>query len=479
MGDDDPAPVTTDENGAFVITGVAGGPHTLLVEGGGTRTEGWYAGSQPGGFTPEQALAETLDIAADRNGLDITLPDGFAIRGTVRSARGPLANINVQAIPATGTETDLHAKSVLSAANGTFAFEGLAPGAYVLLFTSTTRAAPGSTALLQDGFYSAGAKGHQSSLRSKATAIPVGPDRAGITVTLPAGHTVRGTFTRNDGRALAGFVMPVGAPHSGQMPTTSAKTGAYALRGLPNGAYRLWFQPDDRRLGPGGWFSNRTASHFTQSRTKATLVTVLHDRANISVRMPRLYTIAGTIRDAAGKPLPDATVSAGGSEATTDALGRYTIRGLVAGRYAVTIWPPRTGDEVRAWYSATASGHAAATAGAATRVTVGPSRTGINVRLPLGSSIAGCVTLPPGAEATVYAERPGVRAVPALELTDSWYAAPADPATGCYAITALPAGSWVIRVDTGAPAADGYYATATPTHYTADPAEATLVTVGP
>src|SRR5262249_12790249 len=76
---------------------------------------------------------------------------------------------------------------------------------------------------------------------------------------------------------------------------------------------------------------------FTAARTARTIPDVpTHDQMAAmladAARLTFAGAITGTVRDRSGRPVADATVTAGAASATTDARGRFRLRRLLLGR---------------------------------------------------------------------------------------------------------------------------------------------------
>ncbi|HEX7134177.1 MAG TPA: carboxypeptidase regulatory-like domain-containing protein [Iamia sp.] len=132
---------TTDVNGQYSFTRLAPGTYKLWFRDmTGTRI------SEYGGDASTLAEADALGVANDGHIVDaelapkVTTPpppaNSGVVSGTVTEIDGftPIAGINVRLYPVGGTTS----KSKTTDANGGYAFTGLAPGQYQLVFRDTT-----------------------------------------------------------------------------------------------------------------------------------------------------------------------------------------------------------------------------------------------------------------------------------------------------------------------------------------------------
>ncbi len=98
-------------------------------------------------------------------------------------------------------------------------------------------------------------------------------------------------------------------------------------------------------------------------------------------------SISGVVRDAAtGKPIPEAFISDQRAFVKTDSEGRYTLKGLAAGRHELRVMPP-------------------AQASRALTLSAGQELTGVDFRLSLGGQISGRIldkNKEPVLDATVF-----------------------------------------------------------------------------
>src|SRR5262245_30255053 len=121
----------------------------------------------------------------------------------------------------------------------------------------------------------------------------------------------------------------------------------------------------------------------------------------ITIKLPAGFSIAGTVKTTGGAAVANATVIATGTTgsgvASTSATGAWSVAGLAAGTYKLSIYAPYGTNLVDGWYTTANANHLTTAAASATGIVVGPSRTGIAIKLPAGFTIAGKITNTSGA----------------------------------------------------------------------------------
>jgi YD repeat-containing protein len=147
----------------------------------------------------------------------------------------------------------------------------------------------------------------------------------GVTFTAITSGTLSGTVSSSaDGSAISGATIQALQNGAVKASTTTASNGTYSLTGLAAGKYDL---------------KASAASFGTALQNSIAVTGGQTSSANFSLSAPA--TISGTVTQADGTtPLSGASVqayvgSAGGSSATTDGTGSYSIAGISAGSYTL------------------------------------------------------------------------------------------------------------------------------------------------
>jgi hypothetical protein len=143
---------------------------------------GWYLAGADGSYTPSESAASAVTVGtSDVPGIDVTLPAGVAISGTIAEPDGstPVAWTWVGACHVGGGWCIGYAQTD---ANGGYTTGPLVPGDYRV----QVQAPSPNPSNLVGGWYLAGADGNYTPSESAASAVTVGTsDVPGIDVTLP------------------------------------------------------------------------------------------------------------------------------------------------------------------------------------------------------------------------------------------------------------------------------------------------------
>ncbi len=238
------------------------------------------------------AASITLLSTACGGGGGTPAPTTHAISGIVGGAVA--AGVTI-ALSGAGSAT------TTTAANGTYAFSGLADGGYTLTPSLTGYTfSPASLSVTLAGADAAG--------RSfTATAIP------------PPTHAISGAV---GGAATAGVTITLAGGAS--RTTTTGAGGAYAFTGLAAGAYTLTPSLSGHTFTPASRSVTLAAADLGgQDFTAAAVVAGTH-------------TVSGTLTGAAVAGVKVTLSGAADATTTTDGAGSYAFTGLADGAYAVT-----------------------------------------------------------------------------------------------------------------------------------------------
>ena len=187
------------------------------------------------------ALAGVLSAAAiatpvaatspNAGGIDVTLPIGFQVSGTITNA----ANLGVGGIDVQVCATDLSFCPVdtQTAANGTYAIRGVAAGTYIVQ-------AIGESARNYLNTYYAGAT--STTDPNLATQISLSADVSSINIKLATGFTVAGTVRDASSNPVANVEVDLNGFGGGGSAVTDA-AGNYVVGGLNVGSYAIFARP--------------------------------------------------------------------------------------------------------------------------------------------------------------------------------------------------------------------------------------------
>jgi Carboxypeptidase regulatory-like domain len=333
-----------------------------------------------------------------------------SITGTVTDAgpvRHGLANVRVS-VYAPSTDT---AKSVTTAADGTYAVSGLAAGTDYQVWFYPAGATGGSFDAL--GYLDQAYDNQRPMFGDTPTPVTVteGATTTAINAALAVGGAITGTVTDAAGtrHGLAGVSVRVEIPSNGNYygSAVTAADGSYAVQGMPAGTdYQVCFFANDATGGSTdalGYLDQCYDNWPTSGTPTPVTVALGASRAGVDAALAVGGAVSGTVSDAGGthQGLANVTVgvyspSRGGVNATTGADGTYTARGLPAG----------TDYQVCFYASGATGGSSNATgyldqcfdnqpmSGTPTPVTVslGATRVGADAALVAGGAISGTVS---------------------------------------------------------------------------------------
>jgi uncharacterized GH25 family protein len=328
-GVEDSPPVKADAEGAFRMEGVPRGKGILRAEAPGFfqpdyPQQEWQALQQ--GNIPEACAAE---VPAEGEGTkDLVLAPGGVVEGVVVDRDGK---------PAPGISVNLYAKGPkgggggtggLSDAEGKFRAEGAAPGEEVVANAS----GPG------------GLRGASDPFR-----LGEGESTQGIRITLKAAATVAGRVRREDGGAAQGASLRIvpGKRDTNNMWNWNwqrqnaavhpvGADGVFRVEGLNAGPWTVVCEAD------GAATSEGPLVELTEGETKEGVEVVLPEEKRISGKVlnPEGAPVAGA--PVRGRPAAQQQQWYGGpdndpADATTDAAGLFTVRGLGKGSWRVIV----------------------------------------------------------------------------------------------------------------------------------------------
>jgi hypothetical protein len=284
---------TTAADGTFSLRLASTTAWTLRAQDpSSVLMEGWY-GPGPDGYTGDPAQAKAIPLAdSDISGVEIRMPANPRISGRILRPDGSgigNASVSIIRLSADNRYTQFSTRTL---ADGSYSAQAPSGSWAVWAHEGTDTYAP--------GYYTPG--GWTLTLADAGEITTVASDVTDVTFTLPAMVSVSGTVTNPDGTGVRTFVgVDIGALY----PTTALSDyeGHWTLR-LPPGSWTLEFDATDQTkpgwYGAGGWVGTKDeATPVILSETPVTA---------IDATLPFWPRITGTVRDAAGKPIPWAEV---------------------------------------------------------------------------------------------------------------------------------------------------------------------------
>jgi protocatechuate 3,4-dioxygenase beta subunit len=383
----------------------------------------------------------TGGVALTKN---VTLGVGGKLTGTVRDGRGVGVDRAIVSIYAADNSYSPQ-RSVRAAADGTYTFSGLTAGDYRLRFSP-----PPSRSELGIRF----SGGATTITGASSYHVSRGATVSNIDATLSSGATVSGTV-KAAGQPLAGIVVSA-TPDSDddyygtQLTTTTDDAGHYEFHAIADGATRLYFSDDS---------GDHVSQFYGQTAGVGDWVTVdakaSTPRANIDVTLAKAAHISGSITNAAGDAIritddyssstPWATLyDAEGDYVAQDSAdarsGRFTFDGLAPGTYTVAF-------SAYGYVGQTYSAKPVGADGTPIVLATGETKTGIDAKLVRGGTISGKITSSDGS-ALGYGVRVLALDAAGVTLAQSYVSQDyADPTTGTYSITGVPAGTVRVLFD--------------------------------
>lgn len=316
------ASARTDQNGDYVITGLATGDCIVMAAKSGYQPQYYLNASQPG-----QATKVSVQENRQASGIDFALSALPGISGSVTdgATQAPIAAADIS----------------VSGGGRTYSARSDASGAWRIAVPAGTYVVRASAVKYATEWYN-----EKSTAQTADNVVVSTTEVAGIDFTLDKwGGSISGIIRSGSGSPLANATVMV------QMQATSSTTvsarfftttrtlqdGSYKVDGLPAGSYLVAARATGHLM---------RYYHGAATPQAATPVALQTNQAatGINIDLPLGGSISGIVLDAkTNAPIPYAFVSALGNTVTsaagtgsrTDSLGRYVINGLATGDYRV------------------------------------------------------------------------------------------------------------------------------------------------
>ena len=329
------------------------------------------------------ATLVTVSGGIETTGIDIALPPGARISGTVRNWLGTPVAASVFAERADGAGSEY----TITAPDGTYLLSSLPTGSYRVQANA-------------EGYPTQYYNGAYDWTAATLVATTSGSETTGIDFALPEGGKISGTVRNALGTPIAGAQVSASRDGGGYGSTNAGADGTYVITALRPGNYRV-------RAGAPGYPSQYYDGTYDSSAATLVAANDGAETPGIDFALPEGGKISGTVTNALGTPIAGAQVYAswdgggGYGYASTASDGTYQVTGLMPGDYRVSVWASGYASQ---YYNGTYD------YSAATLVTVtggGVDTPGIDFALPLTGKISGAVTNmlgTPIAGAYVYAD---------------------------------------------------------------------------
>jgi hypothetical protein len=304
-------------DGSFVLGNLASGGYYLSVRNNGRAPKGeaYVQNFYPNTPDPQAATPISVIAGAEVRGLSLRVRSTrvYSIRGLASNATGePVSGVPLMLVSLDGSMSNT------GTTRGAFEFQNVAPGNYVI------QAVP---------------YGDRNSV-NKVTAhvaVMVGDaDVADLRVTLSPGAEIPGVVKLDDGPSTQAFQVTLEPLNGGGLDdTANVKDGAFELRSVAPTLYHV----ATSGLADGYYvkamrFAGRDIAHRELDLTSGASDTL---EIQLSAKPA---TIAGTVRNSNGDPVPSAMVHVWSDDseirqASTDDAGHFTLRNFAPGEYRV------------------------------------------------------------------------------------------------------------------------------------------------
>ena len=474
----------TKATGIYTISNLLPGSYTLRFDPPPTTNlqHGYRNASVPTHFTVSSPVAVSVTTAS-RTGMNIRLPAGFAISGTVTRSDGTTA-IPMVAVGAAGPGGSDNATTDSA---GKFRLQGLSPGSYEVTF-GHDRALTNQTGC----WYATAATKFSASCAAHTAVVIAAASVTGISPRIPNGLEITGYVqTRATIPApIVGAAVFANGPESGSAYTDA--TGRYTIKGLNPGAYKVLMDGPSGSRFVSGYYYATGPYYYARSTGSAATVTISAAVTTLHAIKPSTgYFITGTIANTAGTGISSVFVESTGGAGTafenpgafTDSSGKYSIGPLPANQsYKIHAIPTYSADPslLAGWYISSPPSNFTTAASSALAVVMTGNKV-VNMRLPVGAAISGTVTITGGSacsDCVVYAfDSAGAQMTQAFTTV-----------LGAYTLQGLPAGSYRIEAWSTDPVIDathvriiteGFYKSGAAPNFSATLAGATAIAVVP
>jgi protocatechuate 3,4-dioxygenase beta subunit len=428
---------TTDNNGDYVITGLAAGSYKVFYNGAtaGNYLSEWY--NDKGAFDEADTL--TLETGQSLPGIDAQLTDGGVISGRVANESNEgIENVRVRV----RTLERYWVGNAYTDADGNYSIQCLASASYKVYFFT----APAVGMYVSEWY-------NDKMNFNFADPIPVTAGQTTpLSVVLESGGNISGQVIDQAQAGIQGVQVVIkDLTNVNRATAITDANGNYLVVGLPVGDYKVYFNPTYSNLNYlAEWYTDK------DSFKNGDMVTVtLGNTTQVNAELATGSSISGTVTDDSANPIEFAEVYVYDTAGVyyggvyTDSSGHYQVNGLPAGNYKVNFFPyeldhyavewyglPRNYNYQYEWYNDQAS---FITAGLVP-VTLETPTTGIDAVLAENcGTISGRITDGTGTGipgCTVYA----------LQSPDDfdWYPSVGSDAEGNYQLKGLPPGNYIV-----------------------------------
>lgn len=327
------AQAKTDPDGAFEIGALA--PGVYLLRADPSPAQGFARTYYPN--TPSDSGATPIGVATGvrTSNVDFSLATGGRILGTVRRASDamPLAGVDLDLFGSAGQF--LGAYTATTDASGNYRFGPLMAGTYLV------RADPDAVSGLAEQFHN----GKIDVGTADPVTVTAGADTTTIDFSLEEAGNLDGTVRTTGGAPLAGIDIDLydSAGRRLRKSADSAVDGSWTITSLPPGDYLVRADPDPIQGYARVYFD----AHLTRATADPVPVTGAATTTGIDFALPEAATLAGSVLDDNGGPVPNVLVelqqSVGGltieTRDSTDFSGAFLLESVPPGDYLLRAVP--------------------------------------------------------------------------------------------------------------------------------------------
>ncbi len=285
--------VTTDSSGIYTTTGLLAGSYTLYAMPFETTVSAAYL---PAFYNGKASLLQADPVQVPNVGIipniNFTLTRGGAISGAVTAAAGGAARRDVNVILYdTGYQ---RLKSTETTGAGTYRFQGLSAGSYLVQFVPQRF---GESSAYASRYYQ-GKSDPATADRVQVTGAATTPNINGV---LPLRSTVTGQISGNVTEEATNQplvnVRVRARDANGRIvaDTTTAADGNYALVGLNSGRYRVQFERTQPNAAGFYYIEEYYNNQSTESGADLVAVTAPNVTANINTALALAGQISGHV----------------------------------------------------------------------------------------------------------------------------------------------------------------------------------------
>jgi len=427
-------PARTLLDGTYVVGALPAGTYFIRADPDITRPDQLFVRTYFGGTSDIASATPVVVGASNVSAVDITLPSGGTIQGTVTEAGTgvPLADLDLDVFDAIGNPVSVQARTAI---DGTYEIGAMAPGVYLLRVDPTVAQGYART------YYPA------SATAGGAMGIDVfaGTRTMNVDFAIGVGGTLSGTIRlAADGTAIANVDTDLFDVNGNFMAGYTAKSdtvGAFQLGPMMPGTYFVRADPTVLQGLAEQFYAGKTDISFADPIA----VTAGADTGGIDFSLVDAGAISGTIRDAALVPIAgidldlfDVNGTRLRKGAASGLDGTYTFASLTPGDYTLRADPTAAQGFARAYFD----GRLTRALADVVTVVAGTPTVGIDFTLAPGGTLSGQVTDSGGTPvANIDIDVFQVQAGTFLRMDQGAI----TDATGSYLLEALPAGDYIVR----------------------------------